>query len=121
VLASPQIRGYRNKIEYSFGKFISGRKEEKEILSDRSLGFHRQGMFGKIVDIDQCYLVDKDVNELFNYIKNKLKEAEIPVYDQMMHDGILRHLMIRQAKRNNQIMVILSAHSRISAYQAVLE
>jgi 23S rRNA (uracil1939-C5)-methyltransferase len=121
VLATPKIRGYRNKIEYSFGKFISGRKEEKEILSDRSLGFHRQGMFGKIVDIDQCFLVDKDVNDLFNYIKNKLKEAEIPVYDQMMHDWILRHLMIRQAKRNNQIMVILSAHSRISAYQAVLE
>lgn len=121
VLASPEIRGYRNKIEYSFGKFISGRKEEKEILSDRSLGFHRQGMFGKIVDIDQCFLVDKDVNELFHYIKNKLKDAHIPVYDQMMHDGVLRHLMIRQAKRNNQIMVILSAHSRISAYQAVLE
>lgn len=112
VLPSPEIWGYRNKIEYSFGKFISWRWADKQILSDRSLGFHRQGMFGKIVDIDQCFLVDQQVNKLFQHVKNKLKDSGIPVYDQMMHDGVLRHLMIRQAKRNSQIMCILSVATK---------
>lgn len=116
VLASPEIWGYRNKIEYSFGKFIKGRGEEKQILSDRSLGFHRQWMFGKIVDIDQCFLVDMKVNKVYNHIKDILKNSEIPVYDQMMHTGALRHLMVRQAKNTNQLMVILSVHSNCHNY-----
>ena len=116
VLPSPEIWGYRNKIEYSFGKFIKGRGEEKEILSDRSLWFHRQWMFGKIVDIDQCFLVDMKVNKIFNHINDILKNSGVPVYDQMMHTGALRHLMVRQAKNTNQMMVILSVHSNCHNY-----
>jgi 23S rRNA (uracil1939-C5)-methyltransferase len=111
VLPSPEIWGYRNKIEYSFGKFVSWKWEDKQILSDWSLGFHRQGMFGKIVDIDQCFLVDKVVNEIFQYCKKLLFASGFPVYDQVQQKGILRHLMVRQAKRNNQIMLILSVGS----------
>lgn len=107
-LASPDIWWYRNKIEYSFGKFISGRWEGKKTESDRSLWFHRQGMFGKIVDIDQCFLVDSDVNTLFDYCKKLIYSFWLPVYDQMQHQWIRRHLMIRQAKNTNQTMLILS-------------
>lgn len=107
-LASPDIRGYRNKIEYSFGKFISWRWDEKKIESNRSLWFHRQGMFGKIVDIDQCFLVDSDVNALFHYCKKLIHSFWVPVYDQMQHQWVRRHLMIRQAKNTNQKMLIIS-------------
>ncbi len=113
VLASPEIWWYRNKIEYSFGKFISWKLEDKQTLSDWSLGFHRQGMFGKIIDIDQCFLVDEKVNKIFKYIKALLEKSWLPVYDQMRHEGVLRHLLMRQAKRNNQIMVVLSVSGEL--------
>ncbi|HMY80250.1 MAG TPA: 23S rRNA (uracil(1939)-C(5))-methyltransferase RlmD [Candidatus Absconditabacterales bacterium] len=117
VIPSPTIRGYRNKIEYSFGKFISGRGDDKQILSDRSLGFHRQGMFGKIVDIDECFLVDERINTLFQQIKTLLYSLHIPVYDQVQHQGMLRHLMVRQAKNTHEIMLIISAHPSIIGWK----
>lgn len=73
-------------------------------------------MFGKIVDIDQCFLVDMKVNKIFNHINDILKNSGVPVYDQMMHTGALRHLMVRQAKNTNQMMVILSVHSNCHNY-----
>ena len=52
-LTTEEIFGYRNKIEYSFGKYITGGskkdkdKEESERTPrqehHRQLGFHRQG------------------------------------------------------------------------------
>jgi 23S rRNA (uracil1939-C5)-methyltransferase len=120
VLPSPDIWWYRNKIEYSFGKFIKGRWEDKQILSDWSLGFHRQGMFGKIVDIDQCFLVDTKVNTVFKYCKKLFAESWLPVYDQMQHKWIYRHLMIRQAKRMDQMMLILSVSSEFKIQNSKL-
>lgn len=42
------------------------------------------------------------------YCKQLLKNSGLPVYDQMRHDGVLRHLMIRQGKHTGQIMIVLS-------------
>lgn len=120
-LTTEEIFWYRNKIEYSFGKYITGKKrsggpidlaegqERYEAQSHhRQLGFHRQGQFSKIIDIDQCYLTDEKMRAVFTYCKELLKATGLPVYDQMRHDGVLRHLMIRQGKHTDQMMIILS-------------
>ncbi len=114
TLGSPDIFGYRNKIEYSFGKYITWKKENLQRLSERSVGFHKQGDFGKIVDIDICLLVDEKVNRVFTYMKKLLSNyryednQNLPVYDQITHKWVLRHMLIRQGKNTDQIMVILS-------------
>lgn len=113
-LGSPDIFGYRNKIEYSFGKYITGKKEEQKRLSEWSMWFHKQWDFGKIVDIDECFLVDEKVNKVFQYMKKLLSNyryedsQNLPVYDQKTHQWVLRHLLVRQGKNTDQIMVILS-------------
>lgn len=38
-------------------------------LSDWSVGFHKQGEFSKIIDIDSCALISDEANEIFTYIK----------------------------------------------------
>lgn len=120
-LTTEEIFGYRNKIEYSFGKYITGKKRDGNPIElaegqeryepqshHRQLGFHRQGQFSKIIDIDQCFLTDEKMRAVFTYCKELLKSTWLPVYDQMKHDGVLRHLMIRQGKHTNQMMIILS-------------
>jgi 23S rRNA (uracil1939-C5)-methyltransferase len=62
--------------------------------SHRNLGFHQQGQFSKIIDIDHCYLIDEQLNAIFIYCKKILSQFE--VYDQKTHKGFLRHLMLRQ-------------------------
>jgi 23S rRNA (uracil1939-C5)-methyltransferase len=120
-MTTEEIFGYRNKIEYSFGKYITGKKRSGDLIDlkpgqerheaheqHRQLGFHRQGQFSKIIDIDQCYLTDEKMRAVFTYCKELLKKTWLAVYDQMRHEWVLRHLMIRQGKHTDQIMIILS-------------
>ena len=63
---SPAVYGYRNKIEFSFGKYISARFEKNEHFN---VGFHKQGEFSKIEDIDGCPLIDEEQNTIYREIK----------------------------------------------------
>lgn len=83
-------------------------KKKIDTLSDRSIGFHRQGEFSKIVDIDTCGLISDKANEIFAYIKGLCFASGLPVYDQKTHQGFFRHLVIRQGFHTNQFLVNLS-------------
>ena len=41
----------------------------------RQLGFHRQGQFSKIIDIDECFLIDEKMRAVFTHCKNILKST----------------------------------------------
>lgn len=107
IIWSPQEKGYRNKIEFSFGKYIVKREEKLHPLSDRSLGFHKQGEFSKIVNIQECGLISEKANKLYEYIKNLLQSSNLPVYDQKTHKGFLRHLVMREGVNTGQILINL--------------
>lgn len=55
IVASPEIFGYRNKVEFSWGKYIS---EREGIHDEFRFGFHKQGEFDRIIDCDFCVLAD---------------------------------------------------------------
>lgn len=105
IIPSPKIDWYRNKIEFSFGKYIS---QKQELFEDWQLWFHKQWEFSKIVDIDNCRFISSKSNDLFIYLKNLLKESWLPTYDQKTHIGFLRHLVIREWFNTSQILVNLS-------------
>lgn len=107
ILWSPQEKNYRNKIEFSFGKYVIKQNDKLNFLSDRSLGFHKQWEFSKIVDIHQCGLISDKANKLYLYIKNILKYSELPVYDQKTHKWFFRHLVIREGINTDQILLNL--------------
>jgi len=105
IVWSPLEKWYRNKIEFSFGVYIS----EKENLENRwNIGFHKQWEFSKIVDIDSCWLISEKANEIFKYIKNICYNSWLPVFDQKIHQWFFRHLVIREWFNTNQILVNLS-------------
>ena len=126
IIGSPEEKKYRNKIEFSFGKYITkgtGTRDENSekipspksqipspniVLSDRSLGFHKQGEFSKIVDIHNCALISDEANNLFQHIKELCKNSGLPVHDQMTHQGFFRHIVIRQWTNTDQFLVNLA-------------
>lgn len=121
IIWSPEEKKYRNKIEFSFGKYITntvkdpkaeplkdGEKKEVTVLSDRSVGFHKQGEFSKIVDIDNCALISDEANVIFQHIKWLCIASGLPVYDQMTHLWFFRHLVIREWTNTQQFLVNLS-------------
>ncbi|MCX6822798.1 MAG: methyltransferase domain-containing protein [candidate division SR1 bacterium] len=117
IVGSPLEKGYRNKIEFSFGKYITNgeqvkngeaREKQLNVLSDRSVGFHRQGEFSKIVDITNCGLISDQANEVFARVKGLCLASGLPVYDQKTHQGFFRHLVIREGFHTGQFLVNLS-------------
>lgn len=115
IIWSPQEKQYRNKIEFSFGKYItrwpktsSSLSSPPRTLSDRSLGFHKQGEFSKIVDISTCALISEEATAIFQYLKNLCIASWLPVYDQMTHQWFFRHLVIRQGFGTQQFLVNLA-------------
>lgn len=116
IVPSPLEYGYRNKIEFSFGKFLTrypiqedkSRKEWFAIEQHWNAWFHKQGEFSKVVDIDQCYLVSEKMHEVYQRLKHELKESWLPVYDAKKHTGVLRHLVMREGVRTGQLLVNIS-------------
>ncbi|MCT4616834.1 MAG: 23S rRNA (uracil(1939)-C(5))-methyltransferase RlmD [Candidatus Gracilibacteria bacterium] len=102
---SPLIDGYRNKMEYSFGNYIS-KKEGIDIRNN--LGFHKQGEFSKVVDVRSCILVNDEFNKIFREFKKALLDLGYPAYDQYIHKGFYRHLMMRKTHFTNEMMIVLN-------------
>lgn len=107
IVPSPLVDKYRNKIEFSFGKFISQKHHRDDHFN---VGFHKQWEFSKIEDFDGTLLISDIANKIYKEIKDFAKNSGHPVYDQFHNSWFFRHIVIRQAFFTNQIMVIFSVN-----------
>ncbi len=98
------IDWYRNKIEFSFWKYISKKTSREEHFN---VWFHKQWEFSKIEDYDGCILIDEFQNEIFRKIKKFAKNTGYPVYDTMTQKGFFRHLILRKTYFTDELMIIL--------------
>ncbi len=94
---APEIFGYRNKMEYTFGDL------EKD--GELTLGMHKKRHFMSIVTVDECMLVHDDFNKILRAVLNWAKENGYTKYHKKTHKGLLRHLVIRRGIKSNQILV----------------
>jgi 23S rRNA (uracil1939-C5)-methyltransferase len=69
---------YRNKVEFSWGKYISDREQ---IHDEYRFGFHAPAQFDRIIDATYCVLADDVVNAIFRDIDNFARASHIPTYD----------------------------------------
>lgn len=105
IVAAPDQFGYRNKIEFSFGKYISHRDD---IAEHFNVGFHKRGEFSKVEDYDECLLIDDLQNEIYRELKTFCKESGLPVHDQKMRTGFWRHFMMRRMHFSEDVLIVLS-------------
>jgi len=94
---------YRNKSQMSFAKDRKGHIYMGNYVTSTH----------QIVDIDNCQLVNKIGNDIFNTIKRLVIKYHISIYDEIIHKGFLRHVLIRNSYDDKQFMVVLvCGHSR---------
>ncbi len=105
IEASPKVNWYRNKVEFSFWKYIS---KKDSIEQHFNLWFHKQWEFSKVEDIEWCILIDEEQNKIFREIKSYLKTLWLPVYDQFTQKWFFRHLLFRKTYFTNEMMILLS-------------
>lgn len=99
ILGSPITRGYRNKMEFSFGD------EYKE--GPLALGLHKRNSTYDVVDLQECRIVDSDVNCILQCVKDYAKENRLTFHHKIRHEGFLRHLVVRRSVKTGDLMVNL--------------
>jgi len=104
ILPSPEITGYRNKMEFSFGD------ERKD--GPLTLGLHKKGSFHDILDADCCKIVHKDFTTVLSCVRDYCREEKIPYYKKNTHLGVLRHLLVRRASSSGELLVCLVVSSQ---------
>lgn len=103
IVRSPRLKGYRNKMEYSFGDSYKG--------GELTLGLHRVNRFYEIVDTVGCNIVDSDFELIRKSIEIYFREKNTSFYHKKTHQGLLRNLIVRKAINTGEIMVILVTSS----------
>lgn len=104
---SPKIYGYRNKIEFSFGKFI----KKEGIRKEWQLWFHKQWEFSKVVNVSKCLLIEDEPNKIYDYLRQLFVASGLPVHDNYTHEWFFRHLVIRMWQNTWQTLINLSINT----------
>jgi len=89
---------YRNKLEFTFSNkryLLPGEMESGEVIRENALGFHVPRIFDKVIDIEECYLMDDVNNRIRNTIRSFALENDLSFYDIRLHTGWLRNIIIR--------------------------
>ena len=88
---------YRNK-----GQFPVGRKKDGSL----AIGFYGRHSHS-IVDTDCCYLQSEKMDSVLQLCRQWAEQNGIEPYDEEKHQGLLRHIVIREGRESGQIQVCL--------------
>lgn len=74
-----------------------------------------------IVDINHCY-IQKDIhNDIMNFVKEKLIEEDVSIYDEVKHEGLLRHLVIRSNHDDSEIQVVFITNGKRNEFLSIIK
>ena len=104
VLASPDIFGYKNKMEFSFG--------DEEKGGELTLGLHKKGSFYDVVPVPGCRIVCEDIRKILTAVLDECRRQKLSYYHKMKHEGLLRHLMVRRSAYTGEILLGLVTTSQ---------
>lgn len=98
IIPSDEPWYYRNKMEFSF-------------QPEGRLGLHRRGRWDEIVDLHTCYLQSPRTAEILNEVRAFIREAGLTCYDPRTHQGLLRHLVIREGRNTGDLLLAVVTSS----------
>ncbi len=98
TIRSPQIKGYRHKIQYP----VSQTKNSKRVLA----GYFKPSTH-EIVNIKYCPIQPQICDKIVEFIRNNLNDFKISAYDEKNNSGGLRHIVIRNSLKTGENLVTL--------------
>ena len=112
ILGSEEIREYRNKLEFTFSnkRWLTWDEVSAGVSYDNmnALGFHIPGAFDKVLDIEECHLMQGLNNRLRNGIREFAMKENIPFFDLRSQTGVLRNMMLRLST-TGEVMLLIQA------------
>ena len=99
IISSPDLKGYRNKMEYSFGDEFKG--------GPLTLGMHVTGHFNDIVNTEGCNIANPDLEAIRSFTRDFFASTGLPFYHRTTGEGFLRHLLVRTGVKTGEILVCI--------------
>lgn len=139
IIGADPIFFYRNKMEFSFSDqewhltpppkpSIGPQPESSDVDTNGSsaetaqssvfLGLHVPQRYDKILDVTACYLQSELSNRVLEFTRDFCRQNRKEVYSSDLDTGYLRFLVIRQSKRNNELMVNLVTRTDDSEFMS---
>ena len=110
ILGSKHVARYRNKLEFGFSnkKWLTSEQVASGAQFDcmDAVGFHIPGAFDKILDIEECHLMDDINNRLRNGIRAYALAHGLTFFDLRQQTGLLRNMMLRTSA-TGEIMLLM--------------
>lgn len=110
ILGAEQTEWYRNKLEFAFSnkRWLTSQEIESGITNQVDvLGFHKAGVFDKVLDIQKCWLQQDPSNDLRNGAKEIAQEQGLEFFDMRDNKGFIRNMFIRITELG-EILLIFS-------------
>ena len=94
---APEPFEYRNKMEFSFA--VS--RESGELIC----GLHYAGRFDRVFDLTECHLVPATFARAVEAARTLLRKRKVPAYDQRLHEGYARFLVVRRSVASAELLI----------------
>lgn len=107
VTPSPAVWHYRNKVDVNFARKQYDTPPPPGFERETVLGFKRKGKWFWTLDIDDCRIGPEGLPALLAAVRGWARERKLTAFSSKTKDGFLRVLLVRQAKRTGQRMVVL--------------
>ncbi|AWI07203.1 23S rRNA (uracil-5-)-methyltransferase RumA [Clostridium drakei] len=91
---------YRNKVQLPVG----------EKNGEVNIGFYAQRTH-EIINMDICNIQHEAADKVLKLIKSWMKKYKIEAYNEQLHSGSIRHIMVRKAFKTNEVMVVVVTRS----------
>ena len=115
---------YRNKLEFTFSnrRWLTIEEVRSGALFDdmNVLGFHVQGMFDKVLNINKCWLQPDPSNAIRNSVKDYAIANNLSFYDLRNKGGLLRNLIIRSTSTGEVMVIVNFYHEDIEKREGLL-
>lgn len=138
IIGADDDKYYRNKLEFTFSNkryLLPGEMDDQnttdEVLAENeipssgekagALGFHAPRLFDKIIDIDECYLMDGVNNNIRNTVRAFALQKNYSFYDVRQHTGWLRNIVIRHCTTGELMVNLIFNYEEAAARKELLD
>src|SRR3989454_7305515 len=71
------------------------------------VGLHRRGRWDEVVDLQTCFLPSPRTVTVLRVVREFIRRHGIACYDTRIHQGFLRHLVVREGRATGELLVAL--------------
>lgn len=130
IIGAADTIHYRNKLEFTFSNKRYLTREEIDTApppaavtlgGEGALGFHVPRIFDKIIEIQQCFLMEDVNNTIRNSIRSFALENNYTYYDIKQHTGWLRNIIIRNCATGELMVNICLGYEDETATKRLLD